>query len=871
MAEPVREVALSVFDHLSIPRRHQILGLLLIALGLLTALSLLTLPGDRGAMASGLPPNACGIVGAHLARVSAAALGLIPALMIPLGLAVWGVNRLLLRSPAGLLARSLAVAALLFFLLGLLALARPDDGWWVGSLGEGLAVKGTEILGSVGTHLILWTGLLVALLALLDLGLADVLVAAGIAWHGSIARFRRWGEALNSHAPVYDPEESRRVPRSAPPLDPPPGEPMAPTAISARAGEVAGEMSVDLRRARRVERERLAAAMISDQRPPRVARPEELAFHPGVDAQAPVAPSGEPFAPAGAGAASATEGAGRAPRAPAESRVPAAAPDRVAIGDDEEAGATAPRAPSEAKSREKERAAEKAPAVSAGASAPRPRPRRPSGPPVPPEPPRPRGTDYVLPELSFLETEDGSGKQIPETEILRNSRKLEQTLSHFDITGKVTEVIPGPVITRYAFEPAPGVKVNQIISRSDDLALALRAHRLRILAPIPGKGAVGIEVPNLHPETVRLSEVVAVDIFKRPAGLLLALGKDVSGVPVVADLKKMPHLLIAGATGAGKSVCVNAIVTSLLCRKPPSDLRLVMVDPKMLELTSYNGIPHLLMPVVTEARMAAKALRFLVAEMLRRYERLARRGVRDIEAYNASLEKHAGLTPVIPEDEASLPYIVVIIDELADLMLTLGSEIEDPIARLAQMARAVGIHLVLATQRPSVDVITGMIKANFPSRIAFQVASKVDSRTIMDQNGAEALLGRGDMLYLPAGRPDPVRIHGAFVSDREILKMVEYWKDFAPPTPVLDVDRLSTTSLDGSESDENDGDDLFTDARRIVVQTGIGSTSLLQRRLKVGYARAGRLMDLLEQSGVVGPPDGSKAREVLMRPGDLPD
>jgi S-DNA-T family DNA segregation ATPase FtsK/SpoIIIE len=890
MAEPVREVALSVFDHLSIPRRHQILGLLLIALGLLTALSLLTLPGERGAMATGLAPNACGIIGAHLARVSAAALGLIPALMIPLGLAVWGVNRLFLRSPAGLLARSLAVAALLFFLLGLLALARPDDRWWVGSLGEGLAVKGTEILGSVGTHLVLWTGLLVALLALLDLGLADVLVAVGIAWHGSIARFRKWGEAFNSHAPVYDPRENRPTPRPSPPLAPPPGEPMERAGVAAGAGEAAGEMSVDFRRARRAERERLAAAMISDQRPPRVARPEELAFHPGVDAQAPVAPSGEPIAPAGAGAANATEGAGRAPGAPAESRADEfpsgdAAPDRVAIGDDEEASARTPRAPSGAKSREKAAAAERAPAASDSASAPRPRasaprpstsaprpkPRRPSGPPVAPEPPRPRGTDYVLPELSFLETEDGSGKQITETEILRNSHKLEQTLSHFDITGKVTEVIPGPVITRYAFEPAPGVKVNQIMSRSDDLALALRAHRLRILAPIPGKGAVGIEVPNLHPETVRLSEVVAVDIFKRPSGLLLALGKDVSGVPVVADLKKMPHLLIAGATGAGKSVCVNAIVTSLLCRKPPSDLRLVMVDPKMLELTSYNGIPHLLMPVVTEARMAAKALRYLVAEMLRRYERLARRGVRDIEAYNASLEKHAGLTPVIPEDEAVLPYIVVIIDELADLMLTLGSEIEDPIARLAQLARAVGIHLVLATQRPSVDVITGMIKANFPSRIAFQVASKVDSRTIMDQNGAEALLGRGDMLYLPAGRPDPVRIHGAFVSDREILKMVEYWKDFAPPTPALDVDRLSSTSLDGSESDENDGDDLFTDARRIVVQTGIGSTSLLQRRLKVGYARAGRLMDLLEQSGVVGPPDGSKAREVLMRPGDLPD
>jgi S-DNA-T family DNA segregation ATPase FtsK/SpoIIIE len=342
-------------------------------------------------------------------------------------------------------------------------------------------------------------------------------------------------------------------------------------------------------------------------------------------------------------------------------------------------------------------------------------------------------------------------------------------------------------------------------------------------------------------------------------------------VPVVADLKKMPHLLIAGATGSGKSVCVNSIVLSLLCRMNPKDLRLVMVDPKMLELTGYNGIPQLLMPVVTEARSAAKALRFLVAEMQRRYQRLARRGVRDIESYNASLDQHAGLTPEIPEDEEHLPYIVVLIDELADLMLTLGNEIEDPVARLAQMARAVGIHLVLATQRPSVDVITGMIKANFPSRIAFQVASKVDSRTILDQNGAEALLGRGDMLYLPAGRPDPVRIHGAFVSDREIQAVVHHWSEFDPPSPELDVERLALRDGNGEAGDESDEDELFAEARRIVVQTGIGSTSLLQRRLKVGYARAGRLMDLLEQSGVVGPPDGSKAREVLMRPGDLPD
>jgi S-DNA-T family DNA segregation ATPase FtsK/SpoIIIE len=595
----------------------------------------------------------------------------------------------------------------------------------------------------------------------------------------------------------------------------------------------------DLRRTRRAERDRLAAALAADLRPPRVARPDEIARdHPGVDAQAPITPEANP--PAVPGRA-----------VPAAARATAAAPARATPA----ASARATPAPAPATLRDP---------VSVARTVPPP-------PAARPVPPRPRGTAYELPSSGLLAASEASAPAIPEAEILKSSRLLEQTLSHFDITGKVTEVVPGPVITRYAFEPAPGVKVNQILSRADDLALALRAHRLRILAPIPGKGAVGIEVPNLHPETVHLGNVVAVELFQRGSGLLLALGKDVSGVPVVADLKKMPHLLIAGATGSGKSVCVNAIVVSLLLRMNPNDLRLVMIDPKMLELTGYNGIPHLLMPVVTESRMAAKALRFLVSEMQRRYQRLARRGVRSIEAFNASLGKHAGLTPEVPEDEAYLPHLVVIVDELADLMLTLGNEIEDPIARLAQMARAVGIHLVVATQRPSVDVITGMIKANFPSRIAFQVASKVDSRTIMDQNGAEALLGRGDMLYLPAGRPDPIRIHGAFVSDREMRSLVAHWSEFEPPTPALDVERLAVRGAEGGEAEGGDDDELFGEAQRVVVQTGIGSTSLLQRRLKVGYARAGRLMDLLEQAGVVGPPDGSRAREVLIRPGDLPD
>lgn len=890
---------------LSVPRRHQILGLLLVAFGILVAIALLTLPGgERGRLATGLPGDACGVLGHHLARLLAAGLGLLPALLVPAALVIWGVNRVLLKSPAALLARSLAVAALVFFLLGLLGLSRPDDPGWVGALGEGLAVTGTELLGAVGAHVIMWVGLLVALLALLDLGLAEILVALGIAWHGSLAKLRLWGEAFNTHARteqarMREREVARRESAAGTELDR--GAPPPPATPAKTAGEGATEAGAqggsvlagafDLRRTRRAERERLAAAMISDSRPPRVASPEELAGHPGMDAQAPVAAVAPPAPREGGEEEKGAQVAARSSKeasagtreggtAETESSTIAGREARTSAGVEAGGGAASGAAgagasvttTAPATGGAPPRAGDRAVGIGTRPSPPARRPSPPSGPPtVPDDRPRPRGREYVLPELGLFDPAPAGGQRIPESEILKNSRLLEQTLSHFDITGKVTEVIPGPVITRYAFEPAPGVKINQILSRTDDLALALRSHRLRILAPIPGKGAVGIEVPNHHPETVRLRDVVGVDLFSRRGGLLLALGKDVSGVPVIADLKKMPHLLIAGATGSGKSVCVNAIVVSLLCRKAPDDLRLVMIDPKMLELTSYNGIPHLLMPVVTEARMAAKALRFLVAEMLRRYERLARRGVRDIEAYNASLTKHAGLTPEVPADESELPYIVVVIDELADLMLTLGNEIEDPIARLAQMARAVGIHLVLATQRPSVDVITGMIKANFPSRIAFQVASKVDSRTILDQNGAEALLGRGDMLYQPAGRPDPVRIHGAFVSDQEIQRVVDHWDDFEPPSPALDPERLATTNLDGAEAGESEEDELFADARRIVVQTGIGSTSLLQRRLKVGYARAGRLMDLLEQSGVVGPPDGSKAREVLMRPGDLPD
>jgi DNA segregation ATPase FtsK/SpoIIIE, S-DNA-T family len=832
---------LSVFDRISVPRRHQLLGLAFIFLALLVALALGSAAGADGRRAMGfLAPDTLGAVGRALAHGLWGFLGPAVAVGLPIALAAWGLNRLLLRPVAALAARTLAAMALAFFLLGLLGLG-DLDGQRAGLHGQAVAVKAAGMLGDVGAHLVLWAGLLVAVLALLDLGLADFLMAAVTLWRSALDRARALFDRVRDplrHAPT-DRLRERSVAEPAAVMVPVMRMAPAAAAPTPSAEDSDGR---DFRSRLRAERERLAAAMAADLRPPRVARPEELAGHPGVDAQAMVPSPGTPRPERGAPAA---KEAREAKEAKGNGSRPVAAPASPSDVD-------APLADRVEREAPPERSTPKA------------------APAKPASPPRPRGQDYVNPDLGMLATSPASGAHRPqESEIIRSSRLLEQTLSHFDITGKVTEVVPGPVITRYAFEPAPGVKVNQILSRADDLALALRAHRLRILAPIPGKGAVGIEVPNPHPEVVHLGDVVRVELFERPGGLVLALGKDVSGVPVVADLKKMPHLLIAGATGSGKSVCVNAIVTSLLCRLNPKDLRLVMIDPKMLELTGYNGIPHLLMPVVTESRLAAKALRFMVVEMQRRYQRLARRGVRDIESYNESLTQHAGLTPEVPEDEGHLPYVVVIVDELADLMLTLGNEIEDPIARLAQMARAVGIHLVVATQRPSVDVITGMIKANFPSRIAFQVASKVDSRTILDQNGAEALLGRGDMLYLPAGRPDPVRIHGALVSDREIEALVKYWMDFEAPTPALDADRLPNREGEVAGGDDSEEDDLFGEARRIVVQTGIGSTSLLQRRLKVGYARAGRLMDLLEQAGVVGPPDGSKAREVLERPGDL--
>ncbi|CAI8003017.1 DNA translocase SpoIIIE [Geodia barretti] len=463
---------------------------------------------------------------------------------------------------------------------------------------------------------------------------------------------------------------------------------------------------------------------------------------------------------------------------------------------------------------------------------------------------RKRSSTYLLPNLKLLE-DPPPGDGITDRETLfKGAQVLEQSLSNFSVEGKVVQVNPGPVITTYEVAPPPGVKVSKIVGLADDLALVMKAQSIRIQAPIPGKAAVGIEVPNLAPYTVYLKEILESRTFDQSdSKLMLALGKTASGDPYCADLAKMPHLLIAGATGAGKSGCINALISSILFRCTPEEVRFIMVDPKMLELSIYNDIPHLLAPVVVDPKMASGALKWAVSEMENRYRTMAQFTARNIIDFNAKM---------IPD---ALPYIVVVIDELADLMLTAPSDIENSLARLAQMARAVGIHLIIATQRPSVNVITGTIKANFPTRIAFRVASKVDSRTIIDANGGEKLLGRGDMLFLPPGQPEPIRLHGAWIDTEETEQVVAWVRDQGV--------ELEGVEFEGENSDlpvvDNARDARFDEALRLVVIHQQGSASLLQRRMKVGYSRAARLVDELEAAGIVGPSNGSsKGREVLV-------
>ncbi len=465
--------------------------------------------------------------------------------------------------------------------------------------------------------------------------------------------------------------------------------------------------------------------------------------------------------------------------------------------------------------------------------------------------------DYKLPPIDLLKAPKHNSQQADKKNIYENARKLEKTFQSFGVKAKVTQVHLGPAVTKYEVYPDVGVKVSKIVNLSDDLALALAAKDIRIEAPIPGKSAVGIEVPNSEVAMVSLREVLESKANDRPdAKLLIGLGRDISGDAVLAELNKMPHLLVAGSTGSGKSVCINGIITSILMRAKPHEVKLMMIDPKMVELTVYNGVPHLLAPVVTDPKKASQALKKVVNEMERRYEHFSHTGTRNIEGYNEIIRRN-NLESEAKQPE--LPYIVVIVDELADLMMVASSDVEDSITRLSQMARAAGIHLIIATQRPSVDVITGVIKANIPSRIAFSVSSQTDSRTILDMGGAEKLLGRGDMLFLPVGASKPVRVQGAFLSDEEVEKTVDFV--IAQQKAQYQEDMIPTETVEAPSEVQ---DDLYEDAVQLVVDMQTASVSLLQRRFRIGYTRAARLIDAMEERGVVGPYEGSKPREVLL-------
>jgi len=468
--------------------------------------------------------------------------------------------------------------------------------------------------------------------------------------------------------------------------------------------------------------------------------------------------------------------------------------------------------------------------------------------------------NYMLPSLDILQKPKGGGSDKYKKELMATAQKLQDTLDSFGVSAQVINVSRGPAVTRYELAPSAGVKVSKIVGLTDDIALNLAAPSIRMEAPIPGKSAVGIEIPNTAVDAVYLREILDTPDFQNHSSkIAFGLGKDTAGKTMIADIAKMPHVLIAGATGSGKSVCINTIITSLLYRAKPNEVKLIMIDPKVVELGVYNGIPHLLIPVVTDPKKAAGALNWAVQEMVNRYNLFAAKGVRDMKGYNEAL-RAAG-------EEGELPHIVIIVDELADLMMVAPNDVEDAICRLAQMARAAGMHLVIATQRPSVDVITGLIKANVPSRIAFAVSSQVDSRTILDMAGAEKLLGKGDMLFFPMGASKPQRVQGAFVTDKEVEEIVNFIKsnnEVKYDEDVLEKIQNGPVSGGKQEEDPGDNDPLLNDVISMVVDIGQASTSLIQRRFKVGYARAARIIDQMEERGIISGFDGTKPRQVLI-------
>lgn len=496
---------------------------------------------------------------------------------------------------------------------------------------------------------------------------------------------------------------------------------------------------------------------------------------------------------------------------------------------------------------------------------PAPPPSEPSGSPAPKRRRPPTASEkFTLPPLDLLDPPKPWDQQMQEGQMVAQAEKLESTLKHFGVEGKVTAIIPGPVVSRFELEPAPGVKISKVTGLTDDLALALKALAIRIVAPVPGKAVIGIEIPNPKRQVVALREILADAAYQKSSShLTIALGKDIMGSPVVTDLGRMPHLLIAGATGSGKSVGLNAMILSILFKATPDEVRFLLIDPKRIELSTYEGIPHLLHPVVVNPKEATTALHWAVAEMEKRYALLWDLGVRNIESYN----QKAKTMKFDPEQDDEppprfLPYIVVVIDELADLMLVSSRDTEEYLIRLAQKARASGIHLLVATQRPSVDVITGLIKANFPTRVSYQVSSKADSRVILDSVGAERLLGKGDLLFIPPGTSQLTRIHGAFVSEEEVFRAVEFLK--AQAAPEFEPGILEMQTQEQEEEDLGERDEKWDEALALVAETRNASISMLQRRLRIGYNRAARIIETMEKEGLVGPSDGLKAREVYI-------
>ncbi|HWS54647.1 MAG TPA: DNA translocase FtsK, partial [Pyrinomonadaceae bacterium] len=474
--------------------------------------------------------------------------------------------------------------------------------------------------------------------------------------------------------------------------------------------------------------------------------------------------------------------------------------------------------------------------------------------------------DYRFPDMEYLNAAPPRREQADE-ELLQIAQRVAEKCKEFNVTGQIKHICPGPVVTTYEFKPDPGVKYSRVTGLVDDLCIALEAESVRI-DRLPGKPHVGIEVPNPERETIFLREVLESRQFRESdSKLTLALGKTIDGINYVADLTRMPHLLIAGATGTGKSVCLNSLVVSILYKARPDEVKFIMIDPKRLELGLYADIPHLSTPIITEPKKASNALKWAVSQMEQRYKQLAQWGVRNIDGFNAEVERRNNVLDFDEEGRPhkTLPYIVIIIDELADLMMTCGSDVEEAITRLAQMARAVGIHLVLATQRPSVDVITGLIKANFPSRIAFRVSSKVDSRTIIDSNGAEQLLGRGDMLFLPPGTSRLVRVHGAYLDEGEVAKVVAHIKAQGGEPVYDETITQSEEEAAGADGEGGERDELFEQALRICCEMKRASTSVLQRRLRIGYGRAAAILDAMEREGFIGQADGSRPRPVLAR------